>query len=289
MALFLVLVALSAGHVVATSPTDAQAASPPARPASPSAIGACCLPDESCVLLDELDCGAQGGEFAGEGTSCSPTPCLGACCVPTGGCDMLTESECASQDGDFFGYFFECNPVLCDWGGVCCFPEGCQWLVNDACGGAGGYYLGAEGRCEWCRGACCLPDGTCLWVFEAECDAEGGAFEGLFSECSPESCASADVPETRAGAALTLRIFPNPARSRVTVAFRAPSAAPARIQVVDSSGRIAWRSSVEGGIGSREATVPVGAESESSVPAGVYYVLVSVGEAHASGRLVVNR
>ncbi len=41
----------------------------------PPGNGACCLPNGSCVILDEADCLTAGGEFAGIGTTCDPNPC----------------------------------------------------------------------------------------------------------------------------------------------------------------------------------------------------------------------
>ena len=37
--------------------------------------GACCLPDESCSVIGQADCAAQGGSFAGEGTVCTAGLC----------------------------------------------------------------------------------------------------------------------------------------------------------------------------------------------------------------------
>ncbi|MCA9759305.1 MAG: T9SS type A sorting domain-containing protein [Candidatus Eisenbacteria bacterium] len=257
--------------------------------ASPAAVGACCFPGDTCFVLDDLECDAQGGEFAGEGTTCDPSPCFGACCVPTGGCELYSESECFSRDGEFIGYLEECLPELCPEGGLCCFPEGCWWFTYDACREAGGQPLGVEGACQWCRGACCLADGTCLELFEADCDAAGGSFEGIVTDCEPESCASADVPETHSAVVPTLQIYPNPARSMVTLGVQAASSAPARVQIVDSSGRMAWSGTIEGSTGIRETTIPVGADAHPPVPAGVYYVLVTMDETRASARLVVSR
>ncbi|MCB9465327.1 MAG: T9SS type A sorting domain-containing protein [Candidatus Eisenbacteria bacterium] len=264
-------------------------ASAPARSASPPATGACCLPGDTCLLLGDFECDAQGGEFAGEGTTCDPTPCFGACCVPTGGCEMYSELECFSQEGEFSGYLEDCVPELCPEGGLCCVPEGCWWLTYDACRDVDGEPLGVEGACQWCRGACCLADGTCLELFEADCDAAGGAFEGILTDCGPESCASADVHEPSARVAPTLSIFPNPASSEVTFMISSQSSRRGRLRLVDTSGRIAWSCTVDAGPGVQEITTPVGNDSGSPVPAGVYYVLVSLGDAQVAGRFVVSR
>ena len=46
---------------------------------TPSGVvaGACCLPDESCVILEPGVCAAQGGTYRGDGTTCATDPCLG--------------------------------------------------------------------------------------------------------------------------------------------------------------------------------------------------------------------
>ena len=41
----------------------------------PRRVGACCLPDGSCVDTDEPNCAAMGGDFQGDGTSCATTRC----------------------------------------------------------------------------------------------------------------------------------------------------------------------------------------------------------------------
>jgi len=40
-----------------------------------SAIGACCLAGNECVITTALNCGVRGGEFKGDGTSCEGSPC----------------------------------------------------------------------------------------------------------------------------------------------------------------------------------------------------------------------
>lgn len=42
-------------------------------------VGACCLPDGSCVILTEADCNAEAGVWIGPGSGCDPDPCA----VPT--------------------------------------------------------------------------------------------------------------------------------------------------------------------------------------------------------------
>jgi hypothetical protein len=39
-------------------------------------LGACCLPGGNCVETSESECIDQGGVYMGDGTSCTPNPCL---------------------------------------------------------------------------------------------------------------------------------------------------------------------------------------------------------------------
>lgn len=41
----------------------------------PSPVGACCLADGDCVLLDATRCAEGGGTYLGDGASCEPNPC----------------------------------------------------------------------------------------------------------------------------------------------------------------------------------------------------------------------
>jgi|GEM_PF-3746670 len=50
---------------------------PPQR-TSP-AVGACCLPDDRCILVDAVCCGNLAGTYKGDYTNCFPDPCLSCC------------------------------------------------------------------------------------------------------------------------------------------------------------------------------------------------------------------
>jgi len=50
---------------------------PPQR-TSP-AVGACCLPSDSCILVDSVCCGDLAGTYKGDYTNCFPDPCLTCC------------------------------------------------------------------------------------------------------------------------------------------------------------------------------------------------------------------
>ncbi len=38
-------------------------------------VGACCLPNGSCSVLTQEECGGQGGRYQGAGSTCTPNPC----------------------------------------------------------------------------------------------------------------------------------------------------------------------------------------------------------------------
>lgn len=83
---------------------------------SAAAVGACCLPDGSCVTVTSDQCTQLGGEYHGANTSCEPSPCpppTGACCLPSGDCANVTALECASLNGTYQGDGSVCTSVGC--------------------------------------------------------------------------------------------------------------------------------------------------------------------------------
>ena len=93
-------------------------------------LGACCLQNDSCVVLTEADCTAAGGIYSGDGTACTPITCVeipptcgkgqGPCNEPHGnpGCDDV---ECC---------VLVCDPVKGD--PFCCKVEWDQQCVDAA-------------------------------------------------------------------------------------------------------------------------------------------------------------
>jgi spore coat protein A len=82
---------------------------------TPSAtpIGGCCLPSGACVFRTAADCAAVGGAYRGNGSTCTPNPCIvptGACCF-AGVCSELRQSDCIAQGGVYSGDNTRCNPV----------------------------------------------------------------------------------------------------------------------------------------------------------------------------------
>ncbi|NNE08813.1 MAG: multicopper oxidase domain-containing protein, partial [Gemmatimonadetes bacterium] len=79
-------------------------------------VGACCFPGDSCAVVTAVDCAAGSGVYQGDGTTCSPDPCvvpIGACCFDDGTCIDTTAAECASQGGTYQGDGSACAPGLC--------------------------------------------------------------------------------------------------------------------------------------------------------------------------------
>ncbi len=76
--------------------------------------GACCLGDGMCLDGQaEADCIGLGGNFGGEGTSCSSVNCEGACCFFDGSCDTTNEDDCTARGGVFQGLNTNCGGVVC--------------------------------------------------------------------------------------------------------------------------------------------------------------------------------
>ena len=78
--------------------------------------GACCLPDDTCQELTPAECAAASGAYHGDGTVCTPNPCLaptGACCHTDGTCTSETAADCAAAAGTYQGDGSPCSPNPC--------------------------------------------------------------------------------------------------------------------------------------------------------------------------------
>jgi hypothetical protein len=73
-------------------------------------LGACCLPDESCLTdVQQSTCTDMGGVWQLEGSTCDDDPCVirGGCCLfgsgdPIGDCMDLTEEQCVIEMGGLY-------------------------------------------------------------------------------------------------------------------------------------------------------------------------------------------
>ncbi|MCA9299275.1 MAG: hypothetical protein KDA28_09425, partial [Phycisphaerales bacterium] len=115
-----------------------------------------------CLDLDPADCVSVGGIPGGPGTTCATHICfpMGACCLPDGTCvGPVSPEDCAAQGGTFQGDGSDCNDVDCpDPEGACCFGSGCLTLTAADCATAGGTWLGLGSDCADCDA--CAPDLT---------------------------------------------------------------------------------------------------------------------------------
>jgi len=122
-------------------------------------VGACCLPDGMCHILEEDACYDADGYFWGEGTVCQPNPCEFACCIPEAyNCKQETKNNCEVAGGTWLGV------------GVFC-PDPYDPYFNP---------------CKF--GACCVPDFGCIEVSDRMCWDEGGAFQGYLTACGSFAC-----------------------------------------------------------------------------------------------------
>ena len=166
---------------------------------------ACCLPDGTCVDVDQPNiCELQGGEFTRGGVQCpgpgAPNLCplpKGACCFGDGICDYTTEYRCEDEVGGTWQEGRECAPHNpCRGGtGACCLPDGScvdDMLPGD-CLALDGLFTDEDKLCAdpsvTClpRGACCLAipglrGENCDVRLESEC-AGGNVYQGDGTHC----------------------------------------------------------------------------------------------------------
>ena len=79
-------------------------------------VGACCLPDGTCVDTTSGLCGSALGAYQGDGTNCATTTCsvpTGACCASDGTCTSETQADCDSAGGTWQGPSVSCSPNPC--------------------------------------------------------------------------------------------------------------------------------------------------------------------------------
>jgi hypothetical protein len=80
-----------------------------------------------------------------------------------------------------------CTPGV----GSCCLPDGsCNTLTQADCASANGTYNGDGSSCASvnCSGACCLPDGNCIITSSGDCAFQNGSFRGLGTTCETANC-----------------------------------------------------------------------------------------------------
>jgi len=83
---------------------------------TPQQISGGCCQASSCSVETPASCTTLGGVYQGDGTSCSPNPCVeafGACCASSGICSEDTQSTCEGGGGTFKGDGSTCASVEC--------------------------------------------------------------------------------------------------------------------------------------------------------------------------------
>lgn len=163
----------------------------------PTLGGACCFPNGTCSSLLQASCDQQGGNFNGDGTSCSPNPCpqpVGACCRLDGSCqNNILENNCQGE-GESFSLGATCAQVTCEQPtGRCCMPSGtaCLLKTQAECTTAGGIFGGPLTTCSGtpCSGACCNPGNNfCSVQTLASCNSLNGRFQGFGIACNGNVC-----------------------------------------------------------------------------------------------------
>lgn len=165
----------------------------------PCPEGACCLQNDACVILFETACEAVAGSFLGDGTICpAGNPCItGACCAADGNCTLGTDADCLALGGTFNeGILCAQNPCT----GACCADDGATCTQTTEANCAGGFFLGNGTLCgvdacpgplpggdEIPRGACCFDDGSCIEQPRAQCNTDGGEYQGDGTFCVGEN------------------------------------------------------------------------------------------------------
>jgi len=78
-------------------------------------VGGCCQ-GGACTLQTQANCTTLGGVYQGNGSSCSPNPCVvvtGACCANNASCSEGTQTACVTGGGAYQGSGTTCGDVSC--------------------------------------------------------------------------------------------------------------------------------------------------------------------------------
>jgi len=78
-------------------------------------VGGCCQ-GAVCSVVTSAACAAAGSVYQGNGSSCSPNPCIvvsGACCANSGTCTEGTQTACVTAGGTYQGDGTTCVTATC--------------------------------------------------------------------------------------------------------------------------------------------------------------------------------
>jgi len=149
--------------------------------------GACCA-GGSCSIETAVDCSAAGGDYLGDGSTCTGVDCAhGACCAGLA-CSITTEAGCV---GDYHGDGSTCAGVDCAQG-ACCAGGSCSITTEAGCAGD---YHGDGTTCvgvDCTHGACC-SGGACSITTEAGC---AGDYYGDGTTCGDVDCTERQCCDT---------------------------------------------------------------------------------------------
>ena len=80
-----------------------------------SVVGGCCQ-GGVCSIETQANCSTLGGVYQGNGSSCSPNPCVvvtGACCASNASCSETTQTACVTGGGTYQGNGSTCGSTSC--------------------------------------------------------------------------------------------------------------------------------------------------------------------------------
>jgi spore coat protein A len=83
---------------------------------TPQVISGGCCQGSTCTVQTPAACLALPGTYQGDGTSCSPNPCIvttGACCANSGTCTEVTQATCTGGGGTYQGDGSTCDTAVC--------------------------------------------------------------------------------------------------------------------------------------------------------------------------------
>jgi hypothetical protein len=162
------------------------------------------------------------------------------------------------------------------------------WCSAARAGRGANVYRRSEGS-DWAKLATVVLDGQGFAVYEdraVELEARYAYRLGLPRTLGEDFSSEVWVTVPRAPILALGGAWPNPAAKRLAVSFSLPDASPARIELLDASGR---RVSVRdvGGLGPGEHVLPLG--EERPLPSGIYLVRLTQGSRSLVKRAVLLR
>ncbi|UCC29190.1 MAG: hypothetical protein JSU86_13420 [Phycisphaerales bacterium] len=163
--------------------------------------GVCCVPEDPlCDIMTQEVCQLQhGGRYGGDATTCEPSDLcrLGACCTFDERCDATqTGLDCELAGGIYLGSEAGCDDDAIDCvRGACCELDGT--CLNDTVA-ARCTAVGSEFHSMWTcemldppcapKGACCKEDVCFEALTQAQCENDGGTYDGDGTVCREELC-----------------------------------------------------------------------------------------------------